>query len=148
MVIGHKTQLEFLKKISGSDRIPQAMLFSGNEHLGKRKVAMEFAKFLNCDSLDIYLVEPEKGEIGVDAIRELKKNLVLQPIKSNFKIGLIDNADCMNKNAQNCLLKTLEEPRNGVILILISSKPRVMASTLISRMQTLRFYPLKTSDIQ
>lgn len=147
MIIGHQNQWAFLRRLVENKRVPQAMLFCGPEQVGKRKVALEFIKLLGCDDLDVHLIEPQERQIQIDQIRDLQKVLNLQPLKSEFKIGLIDNAEALNSQAQNCFLKTLEEPKGKTLLILITSHPETLAATLRSRTQILKFYPLKGSEM-
>lgn len=166
MILGHQTQWEFLKRIAQNGRIPQAMLFAGPNHLGKKKVALEFIKLLNCSQEepcqkcfscqsiakerypDLAMVRPQKREIQISQIRDLQNTLNLGAQVSSIKSVIIDTAESMNLAAQNCLLKTLEEPRGKTLLILISSQPAMLAPTIISRTQLLKFYPLRTQEIE
>ena len=193
MIIGHKTQWQFLKKIIENDRIPQAMIFTGIDSLGKKKVALEFIKFLNCQreshtqlpSLktcvsssqgiftknkdlkgepcqsclsckliekgqhpDLILITPEKNEIQISQIRELQKALNLKPRLSDFKLVIIDDAQCLNSQSQNCLLKTLEEPKGNSLLILITSNLESLFETIRSRCQILKFYPVSLQELE
>jgi len=166
MLIGHQQQWEFLQKIAKTDRIPQALLFAGSNHLGKKKVAIEFIKFLNCSQKepcqkcfscqsiakerypDLAMVRPQKREIQISQIRDLQNSLNFGAQISSIKSVIIDEAESMNVAAQNCLLKTLEEPRGKTLLILISSQPAMLAPTIISRTQLLKFYPLRTQEIE
>ena len=170
MFIGYKTQWDFLKKTAKNQRIPHAMLFSGLEHLGKKTIALEFIRSLNCENVqenyfscrkcsscseiekfiypDFYFIEPTKKEIQIDEIRALQNFLFTTPSKSNFKAVLINDAHRLNRDSQNCLLKTLEEPKGKVILIFISSQADTLLPTLRSRCQRLNFYPLEFSEIE
>ncbi|MCD6500837.1 hypothetical protein J7K42_02360 [bacterium] len=166
MIIGHQTQWQFLKRIARTERIPQAMLFSGQEHLGKRKVALEFIKLLNCPEQgpcqkcfsclniskqrypDLTILRPKKKQIQISQIRELQNVLNLGPQLSFIKSVIIDDAETMNLEAQNCLLKTLEEPKGRTLLILISANPEMLTQTIISRTQLLKFYPLSFSEME
>lgn len=172
MLIGHQTQWEFLKQIARSNRVPQAMLFSGRDCLGKKKVALEFIKLLNCQNFwqnldkepcqhcfscqniererhpDLILIRPQNKEIQISQIRILKAKLNLRPQISSFKSVIIDWAQTLNSEAQNCLLKTLEEPQGQAILILVTSQPEMLLPTIRSRAQILKFYPLRTQQIE
>lgn len=175
-IMGHKTQWEFLKRIAKNQRIPQAMLFSGQEHLGKQRMALEFIKLLNCSQTphqnfgggqerpcgacfpcknieqerhpDLTMVRPQGKVIQISQIRDLQSTLNLGAQISSIKSVIIDDAESMNLAAQNCLLKTLEEPKGKALLILISSKREMLAQTIISRTQILKFYPLRSSEME
>jgi len=171
-IIGHQQQWEFLQKIAKADRIPQALLFAGSSHLGKKRMALEFIKLLNCPQApyqdsgggcqkcfscqsiakerypDLAMVRPQKKAIQISQIRDLQNILNLGAQISSIKSVIIDEAESMNVAAQNCLLKTLEEPRGKTLLILITSQPAMLAPTIISRTQLLKFYPLRTSEIE
>lgn len=136
----HKTQWNFIKGLAEHRRIPQAMIFAGVEGLGKRAMAISFVKLLDSGE-DLILITPEGREIKIEQIRELQKELSLKPRLSDFKAAIIDKAERMRKDAQNCLLKTLEEPKGKALLILITSKPEALLETIRSRCQILKFYP-------
>jgi DNA polymerase-3 subunit delta' len=180
MIIGHKTQWEFLKKLVESERIPQALLFVGEDSLGKRKIALEFIKLLNCQEKDIklkpcqtcfsctlieknkhpdvILLAPkesrsretslqDKKEIQISQIRDLKKSLNLRPQFATQKAVIINDAHTLNSQAQNCLLKTIEEPRGKVLFSLITSHPEMLLETVRSRCETLKFYPVHPQEM-
>ncbi len=170
MIVGHKTQWDFLKKIALTQKIPQAMIFSGVDSLGKKKIALEFIKFLNCENKnfekgscqnclpckliekgqhpDLILLAPEKKDIQISQIRELQKTLNLRPRLSVFKSVIIDNAESLNSESQNCLLKTLEEPKGATVLILITSRIESLFETIRSRCQILKFYPVHLQELK
>lgn len=168
MFVGHKQQWEFLKQALRNNRLPQAFIFSGEEKLGKKKTAFEFVKMVfcenpkeapcqNCQSCilvekaahpDFIFISPQKREIQIDQVRSLQKDLSLKPVLSKIKAVVINDAHCLNIQAQNCILKTLEEPKSQTIFILISSLPNVFLGTIQSRCESLKFYPLNTREIQ
>ena len=76
-------------------------------------------------------------------IREVQNFLSYKSYNGGFKIVIIDEAEKMNSEAQNCFLKTLEEPKGQTILFLISSKPDVLLPTIFSRCQTMKFFKPK-----
>lgn len=170
MIIGHKKQWNFLKLAVQENHLPQAFLFEGEESLGKKKVAFEFVKIIfcehkepvkrpcqNCQSCvlieknnhpDFIFVSPQKKEIQIDQIRDLQSQLNLKPVLSKTKVVIINDAHCLNIQAQNSFLKTLEEPKSQTIFILISSLPNVLFGTVRSRCESLKFYPLRTKELQ
>lgn len=151
MIVGHKKQLDFLKRITESEKIPHAFLFSGQEKLGKRTIAVEFASLVLNQSPflhpDFTLIKPVENQILISQIRELIWKLSLKPTSAQYKIAIIDEAHLMSKDSQNCLLKTLEEPRNSV-LILITGYPELLLPTIISRCEILKFYPVGEKEIE
>lgn len=155
MILGHQKQWNFLKKVTGADRISHAYLFTGQEKIGKKKVALEWVSLLFNDSVnlqkkdcpDLLLVEPDGKDIKINQIRELIQKLSLKPYSASLKVAIIDKAHLMNQGAQNILLKTLEEPRGKTILILISEFPEQLFSTILSRVQILKFYSIKEQEI-
>jgi DNA polymerase-3 subunit delta' len=153
MILGHQKQRFFLNKIAKSGKIPHSFLFSGQEGLGKKQVAIEFFSLIFKENLilhpDFVLIEPLKnGQIQIDQIRELSWKLSLKPIKANLKGAIIDNAHLMTQEAQNCLLKTLEEPKGNSLLILITHLPSLLFPTIVSRCQVIKFSPVKKEEIK
>jgi len=153
MIIGHQKQRQFLKKAVESDRMPHAYLFSGMEKLGKKKVALEmlslaFGKELeNISHPDLIIIEPQAKEIKIEQIRSLIWQLSLKSYSSPLKAVLINKAHTMNQEAQTAFLKTLEEPRGRVVLILISEHPDYLLPAILSRVQNIKFYPVKKKEI-
>ena len=150
VIIGHKNQREFLKKSLDNSKISHAYLFSGLDAIGKKEIALEFAELVNKqkkDSPDIMLIKPELS-IGISQIEDMQKRLFLKPFSAPYKIAIIDDAEKMTTHAQNRLLKTLEEPRGQTIIILISSKPETLLETIISRVQSLKFYPFSKAEMK
>ncbi len=153
-IIGHKIQREFLKKSFENSRISHAYLFSGVDGLGKKTVALEFVKMINNQEKDLpkfqpdlIMVEPQPS-IQISQIREMQKALSLRPFSASFKTAIIDEAEKMTAQAQNCLLKTLEEPKGQAVLFLISSNPEMLFETVRSRTQSLKFYPLALGEMR
>ncbi|MEX0728224.1 MAG: DNA polymerase III subunit delta' [Planctomycetaceae bacterium] len=94
--------------------------------------------------LPIGLIAGEGDERGRSG---LCYNLSLRPMLSGRKVAIVDDADCMNAEAANAFLKTLEEPTPDTIIILISSQPDSLLPTIRSRCQLLRFHPLKSGEV-
>lgn len=152
MIIGHQKQWQFLKRITENGSVPHAFLFAGQEKLGKKKVAFEWISTLFGQELgnvhpDLQVVEPIGKEIEINQIKELIKGLSLKPYSAPLKAALIDNAHLMNSEAQSCLLKTLEEPRGNTLLILVTNQPSSLLPTILSRVQTVKFYPVGKEEM-
>lgn len=152
MIIGHQKQRQFLKKMSESGKLPHALLFTGQEKLGKKTIALDFISSLFDEETnnhpDFIFVEPQEKTLQIEQIRELSRRLSLKPIKAPLLAAVIDRADRMTKDAQNCFLKTLEEPRGKTLLILVSNQPNSLLPTIISRCQLIKFYPVRETEIR
>lgn len=148
-MILHQKQWEFLIKSVELGRLPHALLFFGQEHLGKKKLAIDFAKSLIGPDIerginpDFILVEPATKEIQIGQIRNLIEKLSFKPYSANFKIAVIDNAHLMTQESQNCFLKFLEEPKDKTFIILITAYPSLLLPTILSRVQKIRFFATK-----
>ncbi len=165
MVLGHQKQRALLRKISELGKLPHAVLFSGQEKIGKKTLALDFIKYLYCENQkacgqcrsckevekrkhpDLALIE-NKGSIQISQIRDLISRLSLKPYSAPLKVGIIDMAHNMTLPAQSCFLKLLEEPKGDTLLIMITEYPETLLSTITSRLQTLRFSPVEKKIIK
>lgn len=150
MILGHKKQIQFLKNIFNSGRMPHALLFTGPEKIGKKKVAFELASWILKENPkkhpDFALIEP-KEKIQISQIREFLTKFSLKPIKSDRMVGIIDDAHLMTEEAQQCFLKTLEEPKAPTLFILITAFPNLLLPTILSRCQKISFLRLRNEEI-
>lgn len=167
MIIGHQKQWELLTQSLESQKIPHAYVFSGQSELGKKTIAFEFVKLIFCQDLkrkpcqvcrsckdlqkgihpDFFAIQSDKKEITISQIRSLIWKVSLYPSIAPLKAAIIDNAHQMNPEAQNCLLKTLEEPKGEALFILITSHPQLLFSTISSRAQNMKFFPVPQTEI-
>ena len=108
----------------------------------------EFKKVFFGQHSDAGKVVAYKRAIFVDAVRDLEREAYFRPYEANARFFLIDDADKMNDNAANALLKTLEEPASTSHIILVTSRPDTLLPTIRSRCQTLRFAPVETEKIE
>ncbi|MEO8065311.1 MAG: AAA family ATPase [Candidatus Doudnabacteria bacterium] len=145
-ISGHKKQLEFLENAIKRDRLAHAYTFAGPDSVGKRTVALRLAQELlqadgNNFHPDLLIIErPEdKKVIVIEQIRELVYKLSLLPYQAKYKVALIDNAEDLNEEAANALLKCLEEPKPSTIIILITGNSNRLPKTIISRTQKINF---------
>ncbi|TFG35669.1 MAG: DNA polymerase III subunit delta' [Parcubacteria group bacterium] len=151
--MGHQKQREFLKKAIKRGIFSHAYLFSGQEKLGKKKIALEaMSLLLGIDAEkqhpDLMTIEPIEGEVKISQIRDLILWLSLRPYSAQFKGAIINSAQLMNQDAQTALLKTLEEPKGKTILILISENSDHLLPAILSRVQTIKFYPVAKEEIK
>jgi len=151
MIIGHQKQRQFLEGVAKSGKVPHALLFTGQEKLGKKTIAIEFVKLFFGKEIfshpDFYFIEPINNEIQISQIRDLNWKLSLKPFSAPLKAAIIDKAHLMNQEAQNCFLKTLEEPKGRAVLILVTEYPERLYSTIISRCEILKFHSVPKEDM-
>ena len=156
-IIGNTEVKEYLEKIVNSNNVLHSYLFLGTEGIGKKEIAKEFAKKILCSTKeegctcksclcfdsnnhpDLYVIDYDNQSIKIDEIRTLTEKVIEKPIISEKKVYIINNAETMTKEAQNCLLKTLEEPPEFVVIILISSNDNLILNTIKSRCMTIKF---------
>ncbi len=159
-----------LNHIIQTDRIPNALLFSGEPSTGKTKRAFEFAKSCNCradsnrpcntcvsckkinsgmhpDIIQVSLAEKKKM-ISISQIREIGGKLSAKPNEAHKRMVLIKDADKMNVQAQNALLKVLEEPPENTFFILTATQLSPLLPTIISRCRQIRFFPPSSHEIK
>jgi len=96
---------------------------------------------------DLHLLAPDDGVLGIEKVRELQRELALKPYAAERKIAVIDGADALTVAAQNCLLKTLEEPPGNTVILLVAENAEALLATVRSRCQLVRLQPLPTADV-
>lgn len=175
-IIGHQKPKAFLKAAVRHNRLAHAYLFHGEPHIGKRSVATWFIQTLLCDRSatlqeseacgtcrtcrhidastypDVMVITPETDRatpiIKIEQIRELEQQIIYRPLLGERKVCVIDDADRLNLNAANALLKTLEEPPGHSLFLLITSRPGALPATIRSRCHALRFSPPARADVE
>ena len=164
-IYGHRKQIAILKGAMANNRIAHAYLFYGMQGIGKGTTAFVFAKALHCEGEhppcdvcascrkagqknhpDIIAIRPDGQFIKIGAVKELQQQMKFRP-RSGRRVFILSEADRMNAAAANALLKTLEEPSAGNILLLITSRPHALPMTILSRCQHLRFTPLPREEV-
>ena len=165
-IIGQERPVRILQSSLKKGDVSHAYLFYGPEGIGKRLTALNFAKALNCLSLDddscgecihckkfdnknfpdFLVIEPADGSIKIDIIRELQRKISYRPYEGKFKVIFIHGAEEMTLGAANSFLKTLEEPPGATVFILVSHNFNLLLPTIISRCQKIQFnlIPVKT----
>jgi len=155
-IIGQSEPINILKKELINQRIQHAYLFTGREGTGKKTLALEFTKSLMCENEiadncgyckycrkivhknhpDVRLIEAaDNSKIKIEQMRNLQKEIAYRPYESDKKIYIIDKAGMMTDEAANSLLKTLEEPPDYAIIILLAEELSRVLPTIISRCQ-------------
>lgn len=168
-IIGQPHVVQTLTNALLSHSISHAYLFSGPRGSGKTTAARVLAKALNCENRKENQFEPcnkcssclaiaagnamdlievdAASHRGIDDIRELRDGVRFSPVKSKHKVFIIDECHQLSKDANNALLKTLEEPPNHAVFVLATTEIHKMIPTLVSRCQRFDFRRLQTSDI-
>lgn len=164
MLIGHRAQLSFLRRSFENGRLVHAYLLVGPEAVGKKEVAAELANWVLgrkeggtdlSQDFQIKFVERTYDEktgkkhkdILIKQIHEVREYLSHHAFISSYKVVIIDEAENMNVEASNALLKTLEEPSEKSLIILLVSNEKNLLPTIVSRCQVVRFYPVSIHEI-
>lgn len=169
-IVGHEQIKEHMQAAIRDKKPFHAYLFQGEEGVGKEVLARTFAAGLQCQSEsadkpckecvscrqmesgnqpDVIWVTREKASLGVDEIREqLCNTMDIKPFSSPYKIYLVPEAEKMTEAAQNALLKTIEEPPEYGIVILMTSNISALLPTIQSRCLTMEFRPLSTAVVE
>lgn len=167
-VIGHSMPIKILMNAIDKDCLAHAYLFIGPSGIGKKLTASCFAKAINCiemstdscdkcisckkiDKLihpDFHIIQRDGQNIKIEQIRSLEKEASLMPYEGRYKFFIIEDAENMNIQSANALLKTLEEPPARVIIVLLASNPYYLPPTILSRCQILKFYPLSETEVR
>ncbi len=163
---GHQRQKEILRRALATGRLAHAYLFEGPAGIGKRLMALALVRALFCQERtgcgscpacrkidhgnhpDLFLVEPDGASIKIEQVRTLQKELSFRPLEAPWRVCLIDGAERLGQGAGNALLKTLEEPRPGILMILLTPLPENVLRTIRSRCQRLPFSRLPRSEIE
>lgn len=169
-IVGHEQIKEHMQAAIRDKKPFHAYLFQGEEGVGKEALARTFAAGLQCQSEsadkpckecvscrqmesgnqpDVIWVTREKASLGVDEIREqLCNTMDIKPFSSPYKIYLVPEAEKMTEAAHNALLKTIEEPPEYGIVILMTSNISALLPTIQSRCLTMEFRPLSTAVVE
>ncbi len=156
-IIGNTEVKEYLLKTVETDNILHSYLFLGTSGIGKKIIAKEFAKKIICtenkdnctcksctcfeagNHTDFTIINEVGENIKIDEIRKITEKVIEKPIISSKKVYIINDCEKMTREAQNCLLKTLEEPPEFIVIILISSNENLILNTIKSRCMKVQF---------
>lgn len=150
--IGNERAISFLSRVLDSGKPASTYIFTGPENLGKATTALAFARNLQGEvegvNSDLHILKraPEEKSISIESVREFIKMLSLGSFLGSYKIGLIKEASYLSEESKSALLKTLEEPKDGVVIILLVEDLEHLPATIISRSQVVYFHPV-SSDL-
>jgi len=174
-LLGHRTTLPLLSRAAGAGTLPPSLIFAGPDGVGKRAAAVALAQAINCPTPvapterlpldacgecpvcrrigrglhpDVTVVEPgETGSIKIDVVRDEIRKTAFKPFEARRRVIIFNEAESLVDDAQNALLKTLEEPPPGSVLILVTAQPHRLLPTVRSRCPVVRFAPLAPADV-
>lgn len=168
-IIGHEEIIQHLQNAIKQKKVSHAYIINGEQGSGKKLLAASFAAALQCGEQktdacglctscmqaesgnhpDIIRVTHEKYSIGVDDIRtQLNNDIQIKPYSGTYKIYMIDDADKMTEQAQNALLKTIEEPPSYGIILLLTRNANHLLPTILSRCVLLSLRPVSKEKIE
>lgn len=167
-VLGNARVKKILRLALQRNRVPNSLIFSGPIGVGKKSLARVLAQAINCEREkadacgvcatcraisggrlpDVWEIEREGQEIRIDQMRALKQAAYLRPMVARKRVFIIEEAERMNEEAANSLLKTLEEPPLFSHIILLTSNPHLLLPTILSRCQILQFVPVGKEEIR
>jgi DNA polymerase III subunit delta' len=171
-MIGHAWAVDLLQEHLRRGQLRHAYLLTGPRGLGKRTLALAFAKAITCTQppapgelcgscrncvhigrmehpdLAVVQSEQEGGVLKVENIRELQHSLALTPYEASHRIALLLRFHEANQSAQNALLKTLEEPAPQVVLILTAESVENLLPTIVSRCEVIRLRPVPVPELE
>ena len=167
-LLGHDKPKVLLREAVAKNKMGHAYLFRGPDGVGKKRTALTLAAYINCKSPldgdscgrcttcrkyfsgnhpDLILVEPDGAAIKIGQIRELKHQLTFPPLEAKVRVIVLEDIHTMRREAANSLLKTLEEPAPGNLLILTADLAGNVLPTILSRCQIISFGSLDHKDM-
>lgn len=164
-ILGHEQIKEHFQKAIERNKVSHAYILTGESGMGRKSLANAFALTLLCEKGKsepcmechackqvlsgnhpdlIYVTHEKPASIGVDDIRkQMNDTVMVRPYSSYYKVYLVDEAEKMTQQAQNALLKTIEEPPSYAIIILLTTNQEAFLPTILSRCVQLKLKPLR-----
>jgi DNA polymerase-3 subunit delta' len=151
-IIGHKSIIDSIDSRKLNDSFSHANLIVGNDGIGKSIIAKYISNQIigrkdNVDSVDIVKYYPSSNSFGVDDVRSIIDEVNKKPYEGDKKVLILYQCNKLTVQAQNALLKTIEEPPNGVYLMLLSDSLEIILDTIKSRCQIYKLTPLNKKEI-
>ena len=150
--IGHEALINNFKQRCLKNTLSHAHLIAGEEGVGKGKLANILAKFilngdLDREYVDIINYSSEKSSFGVDDVRDIIEEVYKKPFEKDKKVIIIHEGNKLTIQAQNALLKTIEEPPKGVYIIILCESLELILDTIKSRCEIYKLKPLTKSEL-
>ncbi|TEB08485.1 DNA polymerase III subunit tau [Pelotomaculum schinkii] len=167
-IAGHQQIVQTLMNAVSSGHVVHAYLFAGPAGVGKKTTARAFARALLCSQPaagdacgvcrtcrqaanhnhpDLYTLQPSGASIKIEQVRGMLRRIPYRSYQGGRKVFLINQAELMTADASNCLLKTLEEPPGGTVMILVSDQPQSLLPTILSRCQMCSFKSIPLPEL-
>jgi DNA polymerase III subunit delta' len=171
-IAGNRHLVDLIARAASRGTLPPSLIFAGPDGVGKRMTAVALAQLMNClqpDKFDgrdacgtcasckriaravhadVLMIEPaDTGTIRIDQVRDAIERSAYRPFEGRRRVVIVNDAEALNAEAQNALLKTLEEPPAASTFILVTSRPDMLLPTVLSRCQRLRFGRLSPADV-
>lgn len=170
-ILGHKNEVAHLEQAIRSGKVSHAYIFNGEKGAGKRMLATAFATTLQCTDRDgcnpcgkchscrqaksgnhpdiIYVQHEKPASIGVEDVRgQLAGDVQIRPYNGKYKIYIIEDAEKMTVQAQNAILKTIEEPPEYAVILLLTVNDQALLDTIRSRCVTLNLRPVPDAEVK
>lgn len=151
-IIGHKSIIDSINNRNLNDSFSHANLIVGDDGIGKSIIAKYLSNKIikvreNSESVDIVKYYPSSNSFGVDDVRNIINEVGKKPYEGDKKVLILYRCDKLTTQAQNALLKTIEEPPKGVYIILLSDSLEAILDTIKSRCQIYKLTPLTKDEI-
>lgn len=167
-IIGYDKVKQHLIQTVKDGNLPHALIIEGENGSGKKTIADAYAAAIMCDSKsgeacgmcmsclqadtgnhpDIIHIRHEKSKYTVDEMRAFNSDVAIKPYSSDHKVYIIEDAGNMNDQAQNAILKTIEEPPEYAVIILLAENRGVFLQTILSRCVTLSLKPIASEQVK
>ncbi|HET6477901.1 MAG TPA: DNA polymerase III subunit delta' C-terminal domain-containing protein [Dehalococcoidales bacterium] len=173
-VVGQDKSVKILQRGLERGTLAHAYMLAGPPHVGKMTVALNLAQALNCESpkppcgqcqtcqkvvsgnhADVQIIGlTQNGDaagaklISIDQVRDMQHSASLPPFEGKCKVFIIEGAELLSVEAANCLLKTLEEPTDKVVFLLLTTNEKLLPATVVSRCQRLELTPLPSPQME
>jgi len=168
-LVGNERIKKLLRRAVAEARVGQGLIFAGQRGVGKHQFALALAQALNCERPiggdacgtclpcrkissgehpDVHTISPDGQFIKIGQMRDMSQEAQYRPFEGRRRVYVIDNAERLREEAANSILKTLEEPPESSLILLVTSKPYALLETIRSRCQMLSFAPLTSSELE
>ncbi len=168
-LVGNERLKQSLTRAVAQGRIAQGLIFAGQRGVGKYQFALALAQAVNCEHpvdgdscgecvncrkfaargfTDVKTIAPDGQFIKIEQTREMSREAYFRPYEGRRRVYILDEAERLREQAANSILKTLEEPPDTSLLILITAKPYALLQTIRSRCQVMNFAPLAYDELE